>query len=187
MVKRKKTRKKKRSKKSRKKSSVKNSLLKAMAGLALVAVLVVATGALIYHLMPPKTLSPAAPAATKAPKVKTPPAARKPVFEIYPKDKKPPRKTLAKKEIPESIPKPELRPPQKLPVVAIIIDDLGYDKKMAEKFARLDVALTFSILPYSPFQKTISRIARSHDLEVMLHLPMEPVEYPFGTSKPPIL
>jgi hypothetical protein len=71
-----------------------------------------------------------------------------------------------------------LHPVKKLPVVALIIDDLGYDKKMAQKFANLDVALTFSILPNSPFQKNISRLAHSHDIEIMLHLPMEPVEYP---------
>jgi hypothetical protein len=62
--------------------------------------------------------------------------------------------------------------------VALIIDDLGYDKKIAQKFAQLDVALTFSILPHSPFQQPIVRLAQSKGLEIMIHLPMEPVEYP---------
>jgi hypothetical protein len=31
--------------------------------------------------------------------------------------------------------------------VAIIIDDIGYDRKMAEGFLELDVPLTFSVLP----------------------------------------
>jgi uncharacterized protein len=172
MAKRKPTRKKRRSKKPRKKTPFKSPLFKAVAGVAIVAVLVVAIGFLIYELMPPKA------SFSRAPKAKEPSATRKPVFEIYPKDIKPPRKPLAKKDIPRAIPKPELRPLKKLPSVAIIIDDLGYDKNMAEKFAQLDAALTFSILPYSPFQKKISGLARSRDLEVMLHLPMEPVEYP---------
>jgi polysaccharide deacetylase 2 family uncharacterized protein YibQ len=62
--------------------------------------------------------------------------------------------------------------------VALIVDDLGYDKNIAKKFARLNVALTFSILPHSPFQKSIVQLAESNGLEIMLHLPMEPVEYP---------
>jgi hypothetical protein len=62
--------------------------------------------------------------------------------------------------------------------VALILDDLGYDKKIAQKFAQLNVALTFSILPHSPFQQKIARLARSKGLEIMIHMPMEPVEYP---------
>jgi polysaccharide deacetylase 2 family uncharacterized protein YibQ len=31
--------------------------------------------------------------------------------------------------------------------VAIIIDDIGYDRKMADGFLALDVPLTFSVLP----------------------------------------
>jgi hypothetical protein len=62
--------------------------------------------------------------------------------------------------------------------VALIIDDLGYDKKIAQKFAQLNVTLTFSILPHSPFQQPIARLARSKGLEIMIHMPMEPVEYP---------
>lgn len=177
MAKRKPIRRKRRPKKSRKKTTVKSSLFKAVAGIAMLAVLVVAIGFLIYRLAPPGTSSPAG-SASRAPKAKTPPSAQKPIFEIYPKDKKPPRQPLAKKEIPKSIPKPDQRPLKKLPSVALIIDDLGYDKKIAEKFAGLDVALTFSILPHSPFQKKISGLARAQDLEIMLHLPMEPVEYP---------
>ena len=65
-----------------------------------------------------------------------------------------------------------------VPSVALIIDDLGYDKKIAQKFAQLDVTLTFSILPHSPFQQKIAKLARSKGLEIMIHMPMEPVEYP---------
>jgi len=50
--------------------------------------------------------------------------------------------------------------------------------QVAEKFLELDAAFTFSILPFSPFQKIISHLANDKGLEVMLHLPMEPMEYP---------
>jgi polysaccharide deacetylase 2 family uncharacterized protein YibQ len=174
MAKRKPTRKKRRPKKSRKKPSVKRSFVKALAGMAILGALVVTIGFLIYHLAPPQPPSPSP--AAKSPKVETPVPKKKPTFEIYPKEKPTPRQPLAKKDIPTAIPKP--LPTKALPSVALIIDDLGYDKKIAQKFAQLDVPLTFSILPYSPFQQKIARLARSKDLEIMIHMPMEPVEYP---------
>jgi hypothetical protein len=62
--------------------------------------------------------------------------------------------------------------------VAIIIDDLGYDRHLAEKLIELNAPLSVSILPHSPHQETIARLAHDRGLEVILHLPMEPVEYP---------
>jgi len=73
---------------------------------------------------------------------------------------------------------PELPPLKKLPRVAIIIDDVGYDRQLAEKFIDLNAGFTIAILPHSPHQDTIARIARDRGLEIMLHLPMEPMEYP---------
>ncbi len=174
MAKRKPTRKKRRPKKSRKKSPVKSSFFKALAGMAILGALVVAVGLLVYHLSPPQPPSP--PPAAKSTGNETPALKKKPTFEIYPKEKPAPRQSLARKDIPASIPKPA--PRKALPSVALIIDDLGYDKKIAQKFAQLDVTLTFSILPHSPFQKKIARLAQSKGLEIMIHMPMEPVEYP---------
>jgi polysaccharide deacetylase 2 family uncharacterized protein YibQ len=62
--------------------------------------------------------------------------------------------------------------------VAIIIDDLGYDHKIAAKFLSLEVPLTFAILPHSPFQKKIADMAHASGIQTMLHLPMEPNKYP---------
>jgi hypothetical protein len=174
MAKRKPTQNKRRSKKSRKKTTVKSSFFKALAGMAILVALVVAIGFLIYHLAPPQIPSP--PPAVKSAKTQKPAPKKKPTFEIYPKEQPVPRQPLAKKDIPTSIPKPS--PSKALPSVALIIDDMGYDKKIAQKFAQLDVALTFSILPHSPFQQRIARLARSKGLEIMIHMPMEPVEYP---------
>jgi polysaccharide deacetylase 2 family uncharacterized protein YibQ len=172
MAKRKPTRTKRRPKKPRKKASAKRPLFKALAGLAIVAVVVIATGVLLYYLIPPTPAS----KATPSPPAKTSPPRPKPTFEIYPKETGPPARPLAKKNIPQKIPEPVTR--KTLPLVALIIDDLGYDKKIAKEFAQLDGALTFSILPHSPFQQSIARLAASKGLEIMLHLPMEPVEYP---------
>jgi polysaccharide deacetylase 2 family uncharacterized protein YibQ len=177
MAKRKPTRKKRRPKKARKKTSTKNSFIKALAGLAILAVFVAAIGFLIYKLAPPDKPSPSS-STSKSRQAKKQPLHKKPEFEIYPKKKAPPGRPLAKINIPKSIPEPKRMPSGKLPRVALIIDDLGYDKKIAEKFFGLDINLTASILPHSPFQSKIARLANSKGLEVMLHLPMEPVEYP---------
>ena len=64
------------------------------------------------------------------------------------------------------------------PMVAIIIDDLGYDPAIAGKFMKLDAALTLAVLPRAPYQKKIAVTAHKNGFEVMLHLPMEPREYP---------
>ena len=175
MAKRKPTRKKRRPKKTRKKTTIKNSLSKALAGLAILAVFVVGVGLLVYKLAPP-VKSPPSSSAPKSTQAKKQPVSKKPTYEIYPKEKVSPDKPLAKIDIPKSIPKP--MPPGKLPRVALIIDDIGYDKNIAEKFFALNINLTVSILPHSPFQSKIVQSARSKGLEIMLHLPMEPVEYP---------
>ncbi|MFP4445666.1 MAG: divergent polysaccharide deacetylase family protein [Desulfosudaceae bacterium] len=64
------------------------------------------------------------------------------------------------------------------PRIAIIIDDLGYDRHIARQFLELDAPLTFAILPFSPQNKRIAAAAHGRGREIMLHLPMEPLEYP---------
>jgi polysaccharide deacetylase 2 family uncharacterized protein YibQ len=100
----------------------------------------------------------------------TPPIVTLPPFEIYP-----PVEPLV-----EPPPVHHALPPRpgKLPRIAIIIDDIGYDALVAEKFIGLNAAITLSILPHSPHQREIVRMAREKGLDLMLHLPMEPLEYP---------
>ena len=68
--------------------------------------------------------------------------------------------------------------PSHKPLVAIIIDDMGFDYGMASKFLKLKSPFAFSVLPHSPFQKKIASSAHEQGREVLLHLPMEPIEYP---------
>ncbi len=169
MAKRKSTRKKKVRKKSRKNKLFKNSLLKAFAGIAGLLIMVVLAGVLAHFLITPeKPLHPRVAPAKPVP-VAIRPIAKIPTFEIYPEKEIPPEKKLIK---------PPPAEKRQLPLVAIIIDDLGYDKKIAEKFSRLNAKITFSILPHSPFQNSIVRLSKNQGLEAMLHLPMEPIEYP---------
>lgn len=168
MARHKSSRKKPRPKKSRKKISLRLSLLKTLAGSSILVLVVAGIGLLFYFLIPPKQ-TPKPLASKKSPWAKEKRVPEKPVFEIYPQVKVPIDKPIAK---------PQTPPDKLLPKVAIIIDDLGYDKRIAEKFLELDAVFTFSILPHSPFLKKINRLARDNGVEIMLHLPMEPIEYP---------
>lgn len=72
--------------------------------------------------------------------------------------------------------KPPPKIKDKTPRIAIIIDDIGYDKNVAMEFSGLHSNLTFSILPFSPFGRAIGEELHSKGAEIMLHLPMEPVD-----------
>ncbi len=80
--------------------------------------------------------------------------------------------------------KPPPKIKDRLPRIAIIIDDIGYDKKIAQEFMELNSNLTFSVLPFSPFGRNISEELHSKGAEIMLHLPMEPSDYPNADPGP---
>ena len=68
--------------------------------------------------------------------------------------------------------------PTPAPKVAIVIDDLGYDGKLAKRFLTIEGPLSFSVLPYGTFSKSIARRIHDAGQELLLHLPMEPTGYP---------
>lgn len=76
----------------------------------------------------------------------------------------------------EKPPKPEF--PPTLAEIAIVIDDFGQNVEVAKKFLNIPLPITFSVLPFRPHSEDIVRLARSHGHEVILHLPMQPQEYP---------
>jgi len=143
-----------RPRKSRRRPALGPNLVKALLGAAIVAVVVAAGAVAILYFVP-------LPGSSPTPQTPATP----PPYEVFP---------------PPDIPVPRPPPPvvPERPKVAIIIDDLGYDLKMARKIAGLDVPLTFSIFPFSPFGKRIARMAAGHGWGIMVHMPMEPVEYP---------
>ncbi len=95
--------------------------------------------------------------------------ADKPDYEIFPKAPEPEKR-------PEPVPPPKV--PGKKPIVSIIIDDLGYERGIAEKFLSLECPLTYAILPKSPHLREIAEQAHQRGCQVMLHQPMEPRRYP---------
>jgi polysaccharide deacetylase 2 family uncharacterized protein YibQ len=76
---------------------------------------------------------------------------------------------------------PKLMPPIPIPSrprIAIVVDDLGSDKRVGEELLRLDAPLTFSIFPSQPQSRRIAQQAHAQGREVILHLPMEPRGFP---------
>ncbi len=69
-------------------------------------------------------------------------------------------------------------PPATTPKLAIVIDDLGHDGRLAKRFLEIEGPLSFSVLPYGTFSKSIARRVHEAGRELLLHLPMEPKGYP---------
>lgn len=109
--------------------------------------------------------------------VGSPTAAGGPVYELFPAapDGEPPPAA------------PGVRLGHRLPRVAIIIDDIGYDAEVAGGLLALDIPLTFSLLPGGPHRERLARRAAAAGMELMLHLPMEPLEYPAVSPGPDAL
>ncbi len=66
----------------------------------------------------------------------------------------------------------------KLPRVAFIIDDIGYDIPIADAFMNLKIPVALSVLPDAPYSKEIARNIVKRGKEMLLHLPMQPKGYP---------
>jgi len=60
------------------------------------------------------------------------------------------------------------------PRIALIIDDIGNSRTQAERFLKLDVPLTFSILPRLRRSQSLALEIHNEGHDVMLHQPMEP-------------
>ncbi len=99
-----------------------------------------------------------------------PPRVQRPVFEVF--------DDTVHHAIPERKPAPTTVPKDITPRVAIIIDDIGFDKRISSALADLDRNITLSILPGAPHARAIAESLHASGSEIMLHLPMEPMEYP---------
>jgi polysaccharide deacetylase 2 family uncharacterized protein YibQ len=62
--------------------------------------------------------------------------------------------------------------------VAIVIDDLGFNIERARELLNLNVSLSFAVLPYVTYSTDIADEAYARGRDVLLHLPMEPIDYP---------
>jgi polysaccharide deacetylase 2 family uncharacterized protein YibQ len=74
-----------------------------------------------------------------------------------------------------------------LPKIAIVIDDIGNDSDMASSLMELGLPVTLSVLPSSLYARDIAEKATGKGFEVILHLPMEPKNYPTVNPGPDAL
>lgn len=63
------------------------------------------------------------------------------------------------------------------PRIAIIIDDIGYQKSDL-KMVALPYAITYAVLPHTPYGKQAAEQAFKQQNDVMLHMPMEALNHP---------
>ena len=61
------------------------------------------------------------------------------------------------------------------PKASIVIDDFGPDVVIARQFASLPFPVTLSVLPHQAHSHEIAELAHQAGKEVILHLPMEPL------------
>ena len=78
-----------------------------------------------------------------------------------------------KVSLPSKPSRPESTAPK--PLVAILIDDMGYNLPINNAFLELEVPLSFSFLPSAPYTPKLARKARDLGKDVLIHLPLEPV------------
>jgi polysaccharide deacetylase 2 family uncharacterized protein YibQ len=62
------------------------------------------------------------------------------------------------------------------PRIAIIIDDLGYLRQSGERVIALPGPVACAILPHTPYARYLAEQAHRANKEILLHLPLQPVE-----------
>jgi hypothetical protein len=92
--------------------------------------------------------------------------------------KKASKQIIKKKAKPKERLKTAPGKPVPLRIVAIIIDDIGYDLNAARELLKIDADLTFAILPMLSHSSEAAEMLHKAGRETLLHLPMEPVSYP---------
>ena len=122
-----------------------------------------------------------------APPMETPPRAKGPAPATHPPT--PPTQAAAKPETPpqgaekpapaEKVPASPAPPPSATtqpPRVAIIIDDIGNTKTVAEQLIALDLPLAFSVMPHTPNGSHLAALINARGRDLLIHVPMEATE-----------
>ncbi len=66
--------------------------------------------------------------------------------------------------------------PQGRPMIAIVIDDLGLDRRNADRVVQLPGPLTLSFMTYADDLATQTRLAHAAGHELLVHVPMQPLD-----------
>ena len=62
----------------------------------------------------------------------------------------------------------------RLPKVAVIVDDIGYNYEIGKQLLEMSIELSFSFLPFAPYTKQLEEVAYDMGKTVFLHLPLQP-------------
>ncbi len=78
-------------------------------------------------------------------------------------------------------PEVEVELPKEIPVikktrVALIIDDVGTVRRPADAMLEVPARLTWAVLPFTPYAEEYIQAAKERGFEIILHLPMEPID-----------
>ncbi|WP_367354805.1 divergent polysaccharide deacetylase family protein [Atribacter sp.] len=76
---------------------------------------------------------------------------------------------------------------QPLYQVAIVIDDLGYNRTNAELFLKLPQKITYAVFPHLPFSRSLGEKFSEYGKEILIHLPMEALDNEQNNNEPLIL
>ena len=68
--------------------------------------------------------------------------------------------------------------------LAIVIDDIGESLSAPRQLLRIPAPITFSILPDLPHTREAARVIAQGGREFIIHLPMEPVDFPVHDPGP---
>lgn len=144
-----------RKKTARKKRGKKGPLL----WITLFLLVLCSIGATVYLvLLRPGTIKPLSPPLATVPQKRPAAVPEKPAIS-------PPATTVPAQKSPNAVP---------LPLVSIIIDDMGFKDGICADLLALDLNLSFAFLPFGPNTATQLAEARRKNRDILLHLPMEP-------------
>jgi polysaccharide deacetylase 2 family uncharacterized protein YibQ len=104
------------------------------------------------------------------------PETKKPASKVTPGSKKPAHKQYSSSVI--AVPAVKPAKITGSAVVAIIIDDMGSSVSEVRALMNIGVPLTFSVIPGLHQSREVATVAHNNGYEVMVHIPMEPQDYP---------
>lgn len=144
-----------RKKPARKKKGKKGPLL----WITLFLLMLCSIGAMVYLVfLRPGAIKPLSPPLATAPK-------KRPAAVPEKTGPPPPAATVPAKKSPNAVP---------LPLVSIIIDDMGFKDGTCTDLIALDLNLSFAFLPFGPNTASQLAEARRKNRDILLHLPMQP-------------
>lgn len=87
----------------------------------------------------------------------------------------PPVPSASAFKTPAAVPSAPRRASGAGPKVAIVLDDWGYNARALDLALGIREPLTLAVLPHLPYSDEVARRAHAAGHEIMLHMPMEPI------------